>query len=271
MSAGQSMVIGPMGIGRILDAGISLGRRNFRLLALIAAWGLVPAYLFNTIGSSAGLLVREPVGVALVAALSGLGLVAGIVLADIAMVLACARLIEGRTDTDPASVYGDSLGPLWRLVLLGLLVIVAAIPLIILFPLGIYIYVRWAVGYVALIVEGAGPIQCLRRSWELTRSAWWHTFVVVFAGGLIFGILSFLLSSVLTLPAVLLTLLIGESVITVALGSIAGAVSNVVLLPLSTAYLVVLYYELRARNEGYDLAQRALHLDQRPEQVPSPE
>lgn len=271
MSAGQSMVIGPMGIGRILDAGISLGRHNFRLLALIAAWGLVPAYLFNTIGSAAGLLVREPVGVGLVTALGGLGLVAGVVLAEIAMVLACARLIEGRTDTDPASVYGDSLGPLWRLILLGLLVLVAAIPLIIFFPLGIYLGVRWAVSYVALIVEGAGPIQCLKRSWELTRDAWWHTFVVVFAGGLIIVILSSLLSIVLTLPAVVLALLFGESLVTLILNSIGGAVSNIALSPFSTAYTVVLYYELRARNEGYDLAQQALHLDQRPEQVPSPE
>ena len=36
-----------------------------------------------------------------------------------------------------------------------------------------------------------------------------------------------------------------------------SAVAGILVTPFSVAYLVVLYYELRARTEGYDLQQRA--------------
>ena len=36
------ILIRPMGIGEVLDAGFSLGRNNFRLLVTIAAWGVIP-------------------------------------------------------------------------------------------------------------------------------------------------------------------------------------------------------------------------------------
>ena len=37
------IVIAPMGIGEVLDAGFTLARRNFRSLATTTAWGGYPA------------------------------------------------------------------------------------------------------------------------------------------------------------------------------------------------------------------------------------
>src|SRR5438309_2079550 len=93
------VLVARMGVGEVLDAGITLARRNYRSLLLLAAWALVPAYALFALASV--LLARpfdlqsgDPTQLARLVVLGGLsGVVVGIgfVIAQLGVVIACAR------------------------------------------------------------------------------------------------------------------------------------------------------------------------------------
>ena len=256
-----AIVIAPMGIGEVLDAGFSLARRNFRTLATITAWGAVPSYVAINIAGS--LIESSRVSlVVLGVVLFVLGAV-GFALLTGAVVVACARLIQPAAEPDslhPAELYSLAAVRLLPIFLLVLVWALAAVPLVIALPLGIFVFIRWSMAYVAVLVEGAGPLESLRRSWAMTHHAWWHTAVVVVAGSLITGILSGVLSGLVGVVAGVLLLTTGSQVLMGALTIAGQSVALIALEPFSAAIGVVLYYELRARSEGFDLAQRMVHL-----------
>ena len=103
--------------------------------------------------------------------------------------------------------------------------------------------------FLALVVIGAlVAIVVLRRSWQLTRDNAWRTFGLTVVVELIVTILSSLVSE-----------LFGAAIAGVAdpLGTaswIAGnAVLSVVFAPVLPVILVALYFDLRVRNERFDL------------------
>src|SRR5262249_26017558 len=55
----------------------------------------------------------------------------------------------------------------WALLGQTLIVVVALVPLVLCFPVAIWIGVRWVVGVPALLAEGIGPLKGLGRSWTL--------------------------------------------------------------------------------------------------------
>src|SRR5262249_2376274 len=147
--------------------------------ATTVAWAVVPAYL---IGVLLAALTGHP-------GLLGTILAIGEAFASIALVIACAHVIapSGRIgEFTPKSLYSAALDRVIAAILFGLLIAILAIPLIIIFPLGIYLFVRWAVAWYALIIEHRGPIDSLRRSWDLTKRNWWHTAGVVFLTALLY-------------------------------------------------------------------------------------
>jgi hypothetical protein len=77
------------------------------------------------------------------------------------------------------------------------------------------------------------------------------------AGAIVFGLLSLAFSSVGGFIAGTLQALAGSVVLSGLVRDLVSALNAILLTPFTAAYLVVLYYELRARNEGYDLQVRA--------------
>ena len=273
------IVISPMGIGEVLDAGFTLAKRNYRQLLLITAWGGVPSYAALGFAGALESGTRSSL-LALAAILTLLGVV-GMILMAIAVVIACGRLIEpaapavapnpagltwasagdGRPDgLDAAEIYGRALGRLWTVLLFGLLLVVLAIPLLIVFPLAIFLFGRWAAAYAVIGLESVGPVEALRRSWRLTAGSWWHTVLTFFAGTVVTSIVTFVLALVIGGIAAIFVGLTGSSSLGAFLTMLANGVPAVVVEPFSAAIMVVLYYELRARAEGYDLAQRVSQL-----------
>jgi hypothetical protein len=177
-----------------------------------------------------------------------------------ALTIACARIVEQSSDSvelQPSGLYAAACRRIPGSILLAIVAAVASIPLLLLLPLGAYVYGRWLVSWVALLVEGTGPVASLGRSWDLTRRSWWHTIAIGFAATLIIGVLSGLISSIFQGIGAILSSVAGAPVIGAILTSLGGAISGPLMEPFSAALLVVLYYELRARREGFDLEQRA--------------
>jgi hypothetical protein len=255
----QHLIIEPTGIGEVLDTGIRLGRQNYGFLLRIAAWGTIPAAVFDAIANAAGLSQEQ--GAAEIAA-SVLGRLAFAVLAavaSIAVARAAAHLIDPSVSfTGTGQAYSAALGRFLPVLLLTIVAVLAAVPLIIVLPLGIYILVRWSQSWLALVLEPIGPLGALRRSWQLTARSWWHTAVVLFTAGLILGVISAVLGAAFGAVGGLSGFLAGGPFTAAYLAALGQMLSSLLLTPFSIAIYVVLYYELRAREEGFDLVQRAI-------------
>jgi hypothetical protein len=78
--------------------------------------------------------------------------------------------------------------------------------------------------------------------------------------GLAVGIAESAVSGVLQLGIAAAAFVLNSPVLTALLQAILGGILGIAITPFSVATSVVLYYELRARAEGYDLVQRMQQL-----------
>lgn len=109
---------------------------------------------------------------------------------------------------------------------------------------------RWGLSFPSIILEGLNGGEGLKRSWALTSKDFWHVFWALVASGL----LSYLVT-------VLPTLIIGYAIqqfqsfaeIGLMLSSVLTQLGEIITIPLTVSILVILYYDLRVRREGYDL------------------
>jgi hypothetical protein len=138
---------------------------------------------------------------------------------------------------------------LWLYILLGLGVLLGFICLVI--P-GIILYVLWAVAVPALMVEGLRGTKALGRSRELVSGRWWQTFAVLLVALVVIqvstGAIVALGSSLIIRHTTSLTTYV------VVQGLLTGIV-EILVLPLTVAVTVVLYFDLRVRKEGFDVSQ----------------
>jgi len=115
---------------------------------------------------------------------------------------------------------------------------------------GVYLWVKWSVVTPALILEEPSPgvFGSLRRSWRLTDGLFFPTFVVL----LVAVAAQMAVASVLGAFSYV-GLFAGSFVVTLILQFIASAIATLVTTPFYSAVLTALYFDLRVRNEGYDL------------------
>ncbi len=97
-------------------------------------------------------------------------------------------------------------------------------------PVALYLGVAWVFTSEAIIIERKGPVESIKRSYQLIKGNWWRIFGIIFLLGIIYGIISF--------PFILL-------------GVIPWFLVLILLTPISYALCIILYLDLRARKEGY--------------------
>lgn len=138
-----------------------------------------------------------------------------------------------------------------RPVILGAAIVVLAILLVVYAGLSTILTVP------ALLLERAGPVYAVQRSWRLVRGQWWHTFWAMCLAWIIylavFVVLSLAISMLMTANPVVSRLL--------------SAIVLAFAYPLIGVVTTLLYYDLRMRKEGFDLERTALQLGV-PEQPP---
>jgi hypothetical protein len=225
----MAFTIRPMSFGEILDAGFTLLRDNFSLLAGISIVTAVPLSLVSA-------SPRNHVLLALIAGLLTL-------LIEPIMSVALTGAVADACLDRPTSI-ADAYRSAWNIVtpVIGtyLLLIVLMIPaLLALVVPAIYLLVCWSVIFPVMVVEHRFGMGALRRSRELIRGSWWQT-----AGLLIVAAL------IVNIPAMVLNLFWGfipvlGPLLTAATEAIAGAYSLVV--------IVVYYFNRRCRLEDFDL------------------
>lgn len=136
-------------------------------------------------------------------------------------------------------------------------------------PIGMLL-ARWVAAPTLVVEEKLGPVASLSRSWQLTRNNLWRTFGYL----LLLAIFYFV---VLGLPMAVLQWLLMFALTTQWYGWLSGLLVglgyliNVFWVPFQVLALVMLYYDLRVRNESLDIEVRVRQLEEstRPGTLPA--
>jgi hypothetical protein len=273
----------PLRVGEILDAGIKLYLRNARTLIGLTAVVVVPfqvlsaVVLLSTVSNGSevprGLTALGSAHRAGHATSLGANAILDLTSTIIGVLTtaACVKAISDIYLEQPTNI-GSSLrfalrrigSLIWLEIITGVLLVLAFIALVI--P-GIWLFAAWSVAVPALLIEGCRGASALSRSFRLVRGRWWPVAGVLLVASVMISVLSGAIEAVLV--GVSLTSGTSSVVLTVTVVSLAAAVSAVLTRPFHAAVTTVLYYDLRVRHEGYDVALLAEQLGIEPAALPS--
>jgi hypothetical protein len=279
---GDPVALRPLRVGEILDVAIKVYRANFKtlikaVLVVIAPVQVLTVLLnastraitdtttsFGTTGfSGTGNVHRTggQVAALVVAALAVtvLGLVGG-ELASAASFRAVSEAYLGEEPEWRRSLRFalSRLRPLLWLAFLHFLVL--AVGFVFCVIPGIYLYGSLAVATPALLLEDVRGSKALRRSRQLVKGRWWPTAGALLAANLLVSIVGGAVSGALLAA----TVGANNGVVSDILRVVGGTASSMITTPFLAAVIVVLYFDLRVRKEGFDLLLLANHMGVEP-------
>jgi len=224
--AADARLARPMDLGAILDGAFSLYRRNF--VVLVGAFGilLVPIALLAIAIGGAAIFLLPPVATLVTPAIGALAV------ADVAVGIR------------------PTIGGIWSRM-------ARILPALLLF------YVWFSLSAQAVAMENFRYFSALGRSRRLVKGSWWRVFGILIVIGLVVGIASNLVETFVL--ALLGALGIGSGVSVLAPSSgtahlasisrlLAATISTVLVGPVSALASALLYFDLRLRKEGTDIA-----------------
>jgi hypothetical protein len=270
-NASAAAQLRPLTVGEVLDAAFKLYGRHFKALVTCVLVVAVPVIVLVYLGIASSVdgaftdtgptsdsfsfddssTTTDDDG----AIAAGLGYLGAFFLLSLVTVPACVAVLAGDY-TGESKTWQAALGLGLRrgfllfvsFILWYLATLVGTILLII--P-GIWIMIRLGINVPPLVVERAGPIHALTRSWRLTKNRWWATFGTLIVGYLIVTAISYA-GQFLLAPA----MLSDSEIVGAVVSAIAGIVAIAVTTPLWAAFMTAVYFDLRVRNEGFDLQQQ---------------
>jgi hypothetical protein len=238
----------PRTVSELVDAAFALYRQNSAQYILVSALANVPLLIVQ--------LVMQPTNPALLLA-AGATVLLILSLASIvtfsfmgaAVVRLGSDLYLGK-EPDLARTLREVIPRVPALIVANiLLALLLSAGFLLLLVGAIYVAARYFAVSIVIVLEGKGPVAAFGRTSALSRDRKWHilkTMVLVF---LIYFILSIGVSAFATLT--------GSYVIQL----VASTLFTIVAYPVIALTQMVLYYDCRIRNEGFDLEHMAATLD----------
>jgi Membrane domain of glycerophosphoryl diester phosphodiesterase len=132
----------------------------------------------------------------------------------------------------------------------------------------VYLSTRWAVAMPLIIDQALGPLEALGESWQLTKGQVRRSMGYMVLLYLFYGIIYGAFMAIAFAGAGLA--LTSSTLASVAIFGVVGALVPVLWQPLAVAAYVMLYYDLRMRNQGYDLELRIQQLETEVERAAHP-
>jgi p-aminobenzoyl-glutamate transporter AbgT len=117
----------------------------------------------------------------------------------------------------------------------------------------IYVWGRAFLSNVALVVEDAGVFASLRISWGLIKHHWWRA-TTVYTVAIIIVLVFYVVIGVV--DGIIGATLHNSLALAVVLGQVVAVLGGSVLMTFVPAVLISMYYDLKLRKEGADLAVR---------------
>ncbi len=228
----------------IVDAAFTLYRRDFLQYIMVGAIAYSPMIVFSllTQGMTGNGQILVTIGTAVI------GLVIATLVGAAVTRMGADVYLGGRADVG-RTVSGVL--PLIPMLIIGaLLTMLMVVPGLILFIVpGIYLAVRLFGISQIIVLEKMGPVDAVTRSFALTKGRAGHVFLTLL---LLYG-LYFALSFGVTLAVAIF----GSPV----LQTVVSSVLSIFCFPILGLAALVLYYDLRIRNEGFDVEHMAQSLD----------
>lgn len=279
----------PMTLGQVLDTTFSLYKRNFWLFAGITALPFLLVLLFQIVVAAAGNpLERAGQSTAVSANLIGrvvAGAAIGVILylvilgyTQAATIFAVSDLYLARSATVRGS-FGQVGAKILRIMLIFLIGIIAAVVGILAFGLAVGVIVAifrtpllvfpllLVVGILALIalcrlalwiptamLENAGAVSSFQRSLHLTEGYALQIFLIY----LLVGVLTYAAILIFQLPFFAIATRAAAAHQAIPFGiavlqDLGAFVSNVLVGPIGTIAISLMYYNLRVRKEAFDI------------------
>lgn len=110
-----------------------------------------------------------------------------------------------------------------------------------------YVVASWMPLPAVVTLEGRGPIDGLRRAWQLAGGARWRILGLLVLMSILQGILGLLFAFVF------LGTIVTEGVTKTVLQEVANLAVNALWAPIQWGVFTLLYYDLRVRKEAFDL------------------
>lgn len=255
-----ALTLRPLSVSDTIDAALSLFRRHWKQLITIVAVIEVPYQVvvqwfehFESrevvIGTVFQVHVhRDPVWVTAVVTVVGLVFVTPLVSGAMTRAVAGAFLDE---PPDWRVSLRYALGKVWVLLVALLLtnLIVFGGFLLLIVP-GIIFTVRLTFVAMAVVVEDRGPTKALGRSWGLSQGRFWPILGTLLIASFLAGFASL----VFLVPSLLIGLHDTFGAVTWIVQAILASAAGVVVAPFVASVVVLMYFDCRTRNEGFDAA-----------------
>jgi glycerophosphoryl diester phosphodiesterase family protein len=253
----------PLGLGEILDVGIKLYMRHWRVLMACVVWVVLPVQIISVLITlsiapeqldfTSTETVEPGEEDAFFASQAVIGLLSGVVY--LLSTAACFKAVaDAYLGSEPAA--GRSLSFALRrlpaLIWFGIVLVAALVLafLLLIIP-GIWLSVAWSLAIPALLFERVGAFGAMRRSFRLVRGRWWKVFVTLMVGVLLVSFLGGILQGILlVVPSVLSD---GNDAVNAFSTVVAGTIGSVITTPFTAAIVALLYFDQRVRKEGFDL------------------
>jgi hypothetical protein len=243
MSVASANVGGDLRVGNVLSRAFEVCSANFVLFGAVMLVVSLPDLVFKLQTPA-----TEPWTIGLYSLLEA---VLGIFLNTIgeAVILFGAFQYLRGVPVVPGEALQRSLARFFPIVGFAILYVIALIVGFIFFVIpAIILFVVWTVALPACVVEGLGPVACMRRSAELTRGYRWKIFGIMILLWIVGAIVGGIFDA------------IGEQggIVTKAL---IGLLWSAVWWTYWNCVLVMIYHDLRVVKEGIDTAQIASIFD----------
>jgi len=244
----------PQSIGGVLDSGFKLYREALPqawLLAALAALATAPVNLLQPY------FIRTGVGG--VIGLPGLLLIAA-ALAAVVLYAALISKIDAVARGAPLSLGGALSVGLQRMagmILSGLAAGVAVIVGLCLFVIPGLIFIIWFVfAPMALVIERRGPLESLSYSHALVRGHWWRTAALLTIIGIVLFVVYMLFGVGVSIAVIMDPVAAQAGEVPWYVSLLVEPVLAALIGPLAYSLMLAIFYDLRLRHEGGDLAAR---------------
>jgi hypothetical protein len=251
----------PLALGEILEVGIKLYTRHWRVLMACVVWVVLPLQIVSVlvtlsvapeqldVARSRGTVISPGEETGFLLTQGAIGLVQGLVamLGTAACFKAVSDAYRG-VDPEARRSLKFALGRMPALVVLTIITLAALVvaALALLLP-AIWLGIAWSLAIPVLLFERASPLGAMRRSFGLVKGRWWPVagtivvgvVLVAFVGGLIGALL-------VALPTAAAD---GDAVLAVAT-VVGNTVASVVTTPFTATIVALVYFDQRVRKEG---------------------
>ncbi|MGW6822937.1 glycerophosphoryl diester phosphodiesterase membrane domain-containing protein [Streptomyces sp. NPDC055005] len=287
----------PLGLGEILDGAVSTMRSHWRsvlpitlvVAVIVQVFGvLVQKYVMEDVetyprgGSGTDLSAGDVVGYIALTGATYLVQILGTILATAMLTMIFSRAILGQPSS-VATAWRESRSQLPRLIgltlLVGLALVVAvgvlivpaflfesvalaALTLLVLVPVVVWLGVALSLSSPALMLEKSTVAKAIARSWKLVKGSWWRIFGITLLTGIITAIITGIIYYPLSMIGVfgfgdgLDSVMDGSASYSwgfLIFGGVALIIAQTITMPIQAGVTVLLYVDQRIRREALDL------------------